>query len=92
MGSLDNTKSGKGNPGKREIKTKSLVLHNDDVNTFEHVIQVLQKVCEHDKIQAEQCALLTHSIGYCEIKRGKLVELNRLKKILLEKSLDVTID
>ena len=37
-----------------------IVLHNDDVNTFDHVIETLIRVCKHDALQAEQCALLVH--------------------------------
>ena len=37
-----------------------IVLHNDDVNTFDHVINTLIRVCKHDELQAEQCALLVH--------------------------------
>jgi ATP-dependent Clp protease adaptor protein ClpS len=42
-----------------------IVLHNDDVNTFDHVIETLIRVCKHDAIQAEQCALLVHYKGKC---------------------------
>ena len=34
-----------------------IVLYNDDVNTFDHVIDTLIRVCEHEALQAEQCAL-----------------------------------
>ena len=37
-----------------------IVLHNDDVNTFDHVIDTLIRVCKHDDLQAEQCAILVH--------------------------------
>lgn len=44
-----------------------LVLINDDHNTFEKVVQTLVDVCEHSPIQAEQCALLVHYKGKCEV-------------------------
>ncbi|MCM0060393.1 MAG: ATP-dependent Clp protease adaptor ClpS, partial [Algoriphagus sp.] len=47
-----------------------LVVFNDDVNTFEHVIQVLMKVCEHTHEQAEQCTLIIHYKGKCAVKKG----------------------
>ena len=60
-----------------------LVLYNDDINTFDHVIKSLIEVCGHDEYQAEQCALLTHYKGSCDIKSGSkeelLVMLNSLK-------------
>ncbi len=69
-----------------------LILHNDEINTFDHVIIALQEVCDHDKIQAEQCALITHLKGSCEIKRGPVAELEYQKKLLSGKLLTVTID
>ena len=42
---------------------KDLIVFNDDVNTFEHVIETLIKVCKHTPEQAEQCTLLIHYKG-----------------------------
>ena len=46
----------------------SLILYNDEINTFDHVIKSLVEVCGHDSVQAEQCALIVHLKGSCEIK------------------------
>ena len=54
---------------------KELVLFNDDVNSFDFVIESLVEVCDHDPVQAEQCALIAHYNGKCGIKLGTLVEL-----------------
>jgi ATP-dependent Clp protease adaptor protein ClpS len=48
----------------------TLILFNDEVNTFDHVIKSLVEVCGHDSVQAEQCALIVHLKGSCEIKSG----------------------
>jgi ATP-dependent Clp protease adaptor protein ClpS len=77
---------------KERIGDHLLVLHNDNVNTFDDVIDVLMEFCDHDDLQAEQCATLTHYMGYCEIKRGSFRELTDLQMLLSEKSLIVTID
>jgi ATP-dependent Clp protease adaptor protein ClpS len=69
-----------------------LVLHNDDINTFEHVIECLINICKHEMIQAEQCAYITHYKGKCEIKKGVLTNLRPLKDKLINKGLNVTID
>ncbi|MCK9324759.1 MAG: ATP-dependent Clp protease adaptor ClpS [Bacteroidales bacterium] len=69
-----------------------LVLHNDEVNTFEHVIQSLILICGHDSWQAEQCTLITHHKGKCEIKSGELTILAPMKEGLEERGLQVTID
>ena len=65
----------------------SLILYNDDVNTFDHVILSLVEVCGHDPLQAEQCALLVHFKGSCEIKKGSSRLLNSMSKSLSSKGL-----
>ncbi|MFN8134550.1 MAG: ATP-dependent Clp protease adaptor ClpS [Bacteroidales bacterium] len=54
---------------------KELILFNDDVNSFDFVIESLVEVCDHDPVQAEQCALIAHFKGKCGIKFGTLSEL-----------------
>ena len=54
---------------------KTLLLLNDDVNTFDYVIEVLMKVCKHTLEQAETCALITHYKGKCAVKYGTYEEL-----------------
>ena len=51
-----------------------IVLFNDDVNTFDHVIKTLITVCKHTAEQAEQCALLVHYKGKCTVKTGLIEE------------------
>jgi len=71
---------------------RALTLHNDDENSFDHVIDVLCDICEHDAIQAEQCAMLTHYTGSCQILSGEAGDLQRIKEQLLSERLSVTID
>ena len=52
-----------------------IILFNDDVNTFDHVINTLIEVCEHTPEQAEQCSLIVHYKGKCSVKRGSYDEL-----------------
>ena len=65
-------KSSKSTPkaSENKIKVKSLFLINDDYNSFDYVVDCLTAICDHDSIQAEQCALLTHYKGSCEIMLG----------------------
>ncbi|MBU0568854.1 ATP-dependent Clp protease adaptor ClpS [bacterium] len=72
-------------------KIHFLILHNDDFNTFDHVITCLTSVCIHDAVQAEQCAYITHYKGKCDIKRGAFEELKLMKDQLTSKGLNVTI-
>lgn len=54
---------------------KNLILLNDDVNTFDYVIEVLMKVCHHTLEQAETCAMITHYKGKCSVMSGTYEEL-----------------
>lgn len=68
----------------KEEEKYVLVLYNDDVNTFPHVIKSLVEICGHDDYQAEQCAMLTHYKGKCDIKTGSkdlLYSMNRALKV-----------
>jgi ATP-dependent Clp protease adaptor protein ClpS len=69
-----------------------LILHNDDINTFDFVIETLMEVCNHNEEQAEQCALITHYKGKCDIKKGQMETLKPLKDKLISKGLSATID
>mgnify|MGYP001196047058 FL=1 len=73
-------------------KGYSLVLYNDDVNTFDHVINCLVRICEHDLIQAEQCAWLVHSKGKCQVKSGKLSDLRKRLQALTQNGLSAQIE
>ena len=60
-----------------------IILYNDDVNTFEHVIKTLIDVCDHTPQQAEQCSLIVHYKGKCSVKSGSLSDLKpRCEKLL----------
>ena len=69
-----------------------LILHNDSINTFEFVIRSLIDVCDHDPVQAEQCAWITHHKGKCDVRKGTYDSLNPLRQELLTRGLQVTID
>jgi ATP-dependent Clp protease adaptor protein ClpS len=57
---------------------KYLILFNDDHNTFDYVIDALVDVCEHDPNQAEQCAMVAHFKGKCNVKNGPFEDLKPL--------------
>ena len=69
-----------------------LVVHNDDVNTFDFVIETLVDVCNHEYLQAVQCTHLIHHKGKCGVKRSTFEELKPQCEALLEKGLSATIE
>lgn len=73
-------------------KEKSLILHNDDLNTFDWVIESLMKICNHDPHQAEQCSLIVHYRGKCAVKDGSYDKLRPMKEALADRGLNVTIE
>ena len=68
-----------------------IVLYNDDVNTFDHVIDTLISICNHTSEQAEQCAILVHYKGKCTVKTGSFGELKPQCTQLLEAGLSAEI-
>ncbi|MFL0684492.1 MAG: ATP-dependent Clp protease adaptor ClpS [Algoriphagus aquaeductus] len=68
-----------------------LVVFNDDINTFEHVIQVLMKVCKHSHEQAEQCTLIIHYKGKCSVKKGSREELKPMCEAILDAGIQAAI-
>jgi ATP-dependent Clp protease adaptor protein ClpS len=68
-----------------------IVLFNDDVNTFDHVIETLVHVCHHSYEQAEQCSLLVHYKGKCTVKTGVYEELEPQCSQLLKAGLSAEI-
>jgi len=79
------------NSSKKQDKKQCLVLHNDEFNTFDYVIDCLVDVCNHDTTQAEQCPFITHYKGRCDIKNGNYTELKPMKDNLIERGLNVII-
>ena len=74
------------------LKKHVLVLFDDNVNTFDHVIDLLVKVCKHDSNQAEQCATLVHYSGKCAIKNGTFKDLQLMAELLGDSGLTVEIN
>lgn len=70
---------------------KDLIIYNDDVNTFDHVIDSLVKVCKHEVIQAEQCTWIIHYNGKCAVKNGSLEDLRPMRHALTERGIDAKI-
>ncbi len=70
------------------LEERSIVIFNDDVNTFEHVIDTLIKICKHSPEQAEQCTLLVHYRGKCAVKSGELDALKPIRDAICERGID----
>ena len=64
-----------------------LILHNDDIHTFDYVIDALIEICKHEPHQAEQCTMLVHYKGKCTVKTGSLELLKPMHEKLISRSL-----
>jgi len=85
---------------KKKLKNKNkttknnqnyLILFNDEVNTFDYVIECLVEICEHTYLQAEQAALLAHLKGKCKVKEGTYEYLKPMKDALINAGLSAII-
>ena len=75
----------------KTVKQNEIVLFNDEVNTFDHVIETLVAVCEHTPVQAEQCAIIVHHKGKCTVKTGEYNDLEPRCSSLLQAGLSAEI-
>tara|TARA_R110000796_G_scaffold67449_5_gene154831 strand:+ start:87607 stop:87882 length:276 start_codon:yes stop_codon:yes gene_type:complete len=73
------------------VKQHEIVLFNDEVNTFDHVIETLIGVCDHTPEQAEQCSIIVHHNGKCTVKTGEYDDLKPRCSKLLEAGLSAEI-
>ncbi|WP_339708702.1 ATP-dependent Clp protease adaptor ClpS [uncultured Kriegella sp.] len=73
------------------VKQNEIVLFNDEVNTFDHVIETLIAVCDHTPEQAEQCSLIVHYNGKCTVKTGEYNDLEPQCSGLLQAGLSAEI-
>ncbi len=77
-----------------EVQTSEmldLVVFNDDVNTFEHVINTLIKICGHSPEQAEQCTWIIHYKGKCAVKKGSFEELKPMRQSVCDHGISAEI-
>jgi ATP-dependent Clp protease adaptor protein ClpS len=70
----------------------SLIVWNDEVNTFEWVIETLMEVCGHSNVQAEQCAYLIHFKGKYAVKTGSYDDLKHDCDAITERGIGATIE
>lgn len=76
----------------RTTQLKDLIIYNDDVNTFEYVIESLIEICDHTGVQAEQCTLLIHHKGKCSVKRGDLKKLKPMAQAFLDRGISAQVE
>ena len=70
----------------------TIVLYNDDVNTFDFVIESLIELCDHSPEQAEQCTIIVHYKGKCEVKEGVREQLQPICKALISRGLTAELE
>ncbi|MBS1935634.1 MAG: ATP-dependent Clp protease adaptor ClpS [Bacteroidetes bacterium] len=70
----------------------NLIVWNDEVNTFEWVIETLMEVCGHSAEQAEQCAMIIHTQGKYAVKNGSYDDLKPLCDEITDRGIGATIE
>lgn len=75
----------------KDLKIWSLVVFNDDVNTFEHVIDTLVSVCKHEPHQAEQCAWIIHFKGKCSVDSGDWEDLAAKRNAIVQRGISAEV-
>ncbi len=75
----------------QENEVHSLVVFNDEVNTFDFVIETLIEVCGHTPQQAEQCTLIIHFKGKCAVKHGSYDELAPMCNDILRRGITAKV-
>ncbi len=73
------------------LKLYSLVVFNDEVNTFDYVIDTLVEVCEHTPEQAEQCTIIIHYKGKCQVKTGDFEELAPMRNEICRRGISAEV-
>lgn len=74
------------------VETSCLVVHNDEINTFDYIIASLMDICDMDIEQAEQCTLLIHYKGKYGVKNDSLDVLRPLKNAFVDRGIGATIE
>jgi len=78
---------------KKSVKNDNhLVLYNDDVNTFDFVIASLMEICKHEREQAEQCSIIVHNNGRCQVKDGSTRMLKPMCRALVQRGLTAEVE
>jgi ATP-dependent Clp protease adaptor protein ClpS len=73
------------------VLERELIVFNDDINTFDHVIETLMEVCNHTPEQAEQCTMLIHYKGKCSVKLGNYATLKPMREGICERGISAVI-
>ena len=74
-----------------DVDQNDLMVFNDEINTFDFVIDTLMEVCGHTPEQAEQCTLLIHYKGKCSVKKGTFEELAPMRNDICRRGIDARV-
>jgi len=74
------------------VKTHKLTIYNDDVNSYEYIIACLIRFCKHDPIQAEQCAVIAHSNGQCDVRISNFNDIYEMHADLKDMNIKTEIE
>ena len=93
MVTIDQTKTKKETVLQSKTESpKIVIVHNDDYNTFDHVISCLIRICKMERHKAESCTWIIHNFGQCRVAEGDDKKLKKIKLQLEAEGLSVTIE
>ena len=70
----------------------NLIVWNDEVNTFQWVIETLMEICGHSYEQAEQCSYIIHFQGKYAVKKGTYDELKPMCDAITDRGIGATVE
>lgn len=76
---------------KKDIEKHTLVLFNDDEHPMDYVVSCLIGACQHSPLQAEQCTIIAHHKGKCDVKSGTMPYLRHINQMLAQAGLTTEI-
>lgn len=87
LSAMSKKQSTKSKRGKYQV-----TLHNDNHNTFNHVVYCLVDACGHNEMQAHQCALIVHNVGRCVVFVDCYAECEMVHEYFLKNKLKSTLE
>lgn len=75
-----------------DVKTHKISIYNDTIHDFSYIMACLIRFCNHEPLQAEQCAIIAHNVGKCSVMSGSYEYMNDIKYIFKKLEIKTKIE